>query len=171
MFWLYSGSLGFTCWIYFASVFSLMYCWVLIFALCPYKTWYIYVLYVLDDAWISEGSFMQTKHLCVLIYIWTKGEVGNVNWLKPSSKILLLIFRRWLLFCGSYFLFMLSVRHVFLFVHCWLVVTCWESADLFSLVCDVLLCFCQFPMWYPGSGVLLDCINSWSLPPFFLLFL
>ena len=27
-------------------------------------------LYVLgDDAWISLGSFMQTKHLCVLIHI------------------------------------------------------------------------------------------------------
>ena len=23
-----------------------------------------------------------------------------------------------------------------------------------------LLCFCHFPMWYPGSGVVLDCINS-----------
>ena len=27
-------------------------------------------------------------------------------------------------------------------------------------VCDVLLCFCHFPMWYPGSGVVLDCIDS-----------
>ena len=27
-------------------------------------------LYVLgDDAWISKGSFMQTKHLCVLIHM------------------------------------------------------------------------------------------------------
>ena len=25
------------------------------------------------------GSFMQTKHLCVLIYIWTKGEVDAVK--------------------------------------------------------------------------------------------
>ena len=34
-------------------------------------------LYVLgDDALISEGSFMQTKYLCVLIHISSKGEVG-----------------------------------------------------------------------------------------------
>ena len=34
-------------------------------------------LYVLgDDALISQGSFMQTKQLCVLIHIGTKGEVG-----------------------------------------------------------------------------------------------
>ena len=31
---------------------------------------------------------MQTKHLCVLIHIWTKGEVGApLNRFKPSSKI------------------------------------------------------------------------------------
>ena len=35
---------------------------------------------------------MQTKHPCVLIHIWTKGEVSAPwNWLKPSSKIVLLI--------------------------------------------------------------------------------
>ena len=34
---------------------------------------------------------MQTKPLCVLIHIWTKGEVGlQWNRFKPSSKILLL---------------------------------------------------------------------------------
>ena len=34
--------------------------------------------------------------------------------------------------------------------------------------CWCLLYFCYFPMWYPGSGVVLDCIVSWSLPPFLL---
>ena len=29
-----------------------------------------------------------------------------------------------------------------------------------SLVCDVFLCFCHFPVWCPGSGVVLDCIDS-----------
>ena len=28
------------------------------------------------------------------------------------------------------------------------------------LVCEVLLCFCYFPKWCPGSGVVLDCIDS-----------
>ena len=37
---------------------------------------------------------------------------------------------------------------------------CWEKADLLALVCGVKLCFCFFPMWYPGSGALLDCIDS-----------
>ena len=30
--------------------------------------------------------------------------------------------------------------------------------DLLTLVCDVKLRFCHFPMWYLGSGVVLDCI-------------
>ena len=28
---------------------------------------------------LSYGSFMQTKHLCVLIHIWIKGEVVAVK--------------------------------------------------------------------------------------------
>ena len=50
-------------------------------------------------------------------------------------------------------------------IHCCLVVTCWERVDLLALVGDV---YCYFHMWYPGSGVVLDCIVSRSLPPFLL---
>ena len=60
-----------------------------------------------------------------------------------------------------------SVSHAFASVHCCLVVTCWERADLLAFVGGVF-CICYFPIWYPGSGVLLDCIVSWSLPPFLL---
>ena len=51
------------------------------------------------------------------------------------------------------------VFHAFASVHCYVVVTCWEKAVLLILVCDVQLCFCHFPFWYPGSGVLLDCMD------------
>ena len=82
---------------------------------------------------------MQTKHLCVLIHIRTKGEVGApLNQFKPSSKIFLLTVPRLCFFCGSFMLFlscfvMLSCMSV---CYC-LAVTCWESADLLVLVCDV----------------------------------
>ena len=33
-------------------------------------------------------------------------------------------------------------------------------------MCDVFLCFCHFPIWCPGLGVVFDCIDSWSLPSF-----
>ena len=39
------------------------------------------------------------------------------------------------------------------------VVTCRERADLLALVCVVLLSL-SLSHWYPGSGVVLDCIDS-----------
>ena len=50
--------------------------------------------------------------------------------------------------------------HAFASVHCCLVVTCSERADVLALICLVYLCFCHFPMWYPVSGVVIDCIDS-----------
>ena len=41
-----------------------------------------------------------------------------------------------------------------------LLIACCERADLLALVCVVKLCFCYFPMWYSGSSVVLDCIDS-----------
>ena len=44
--------------------------------------------------------------------------------------------------------------HAFASVHCWLVVTCWEEADLLALVGDVYCSFVTFPcgilgqVWY-----------------------
>ena len=39
------------------------------------------------------------------------------------------------------------------------VVTCWERADLLALVC-VSAVSLSLSHWYPGSGVVLDCIDS-----------
>ena len=59
-------------------------------------------------------------------------------------------FPRWYFFCGSFVLFMSCVCHTFTSVHCCLVVTCWERADLLALVCDVYCVFVTFPcqVWY-----------------------
>ena len=66
---------------------------------------------------------MQTKHLCVLIPIWTKSEAGAPwNWFKPSSKIFLLTVPRRCFFCGSFMLFLscllLCFMHVCLLMPC-----------------------------------------------------
>ena len=51
-------------------------------------------------------------------------------------------------------LFMSCVFDAFASVHCYLVVTCWERADLLAVVCDVKLYFCHFQcgilgqVWY-----------------------
>ena len=57
--------------------------------------------------------------------------------------------------------FVSCVSHAFASVNCCLIVTCCERADLLALVGDVFFWyFCYFPMWYPESGVVLDCIVS-----------
>ena len=86
------------------------------------------------------------------------------NRFKSSRKILY-----WPFLGGtSFVLFLYFIWHAFASAHWCLVVTCWERADLLALVCGVKLCGCYFPFWYPGSGVVFDCIDSCYLPPFLL---
>ena len=49
--------------------------------------------------------------------------------------------------------FVSCVSHVFTSVHCCLLVTCWERADLLAFVGDVYFMFATFP-----CGVVLNCI-------------
>ena len=74
MFRLLSGPPGL---ISFAPVF----CFILMLSpyLCCISFLYLDFYVLGDDAWISLGSYMQTKHLCVLVHILTKGEVGAVK--------------------------------------------------------------------------------------------
>ena len=95
---------------------------------------------------------MQTKHLCVLIHIWTKGEVGAL-WSRflPSSKIFLLTVPRRCFFYRSFMLFLPGFCYAFvrLFIYAlwspagwgltsWLscVISNWEVVT-FPLVCLV----------------------------------
>ena len=58
-------------------------------------------------------------------------------------------------------LFMFPVCHAVLSVHCSLVVTCWEKAHLLALLYVMFSCgFLALSKWCPGSGVVLDCIDS-----------
>ena len=55
------------------------------------------------------------------------------------------------------YLCFVSVIHSVL---CSLVVTWGERAGLLALMCVMFSSvFCHFPMWCPGSGVVLDCID------------
>ena len=162
MFWLLSGPLGFTWWNSFAPFFSF---YVLSNPyVCFISSLYL-DLYVGDNAWISYEYFMQTKHLCVLIHIWTKDDFCAVKLIETLWLNILLTVPRLYFFCGS---FVINVLCLSCFRVCSLI-PCghllgkgWPLGSF----CDVSLCFCHFPMWYPGSCVVLDCIDSWSLPPF-----
>ena len=61
---------------------------------------------------------------------------------------------------------------VFVMISCLFIAALWSPAGRgltsWLLVCDVFLCFCHFTMWCPGSDVVLDCIDSGSLPSFLL---
>ena len=60
--------------------------------------------------------------------------------------------------------FVIYVTCLSCFLTCLFIAALWSPAGkgLTSglLVCEVFLCFCHFTMWCPGSGVVLDCINS-----------
>ena len=73
--------------------------------------------------------------------------------LSRSSKIIYTDRSKAVLFCGSFVFFVSCVSHVFTSVHCCLLVTCWERADLLAFVGDVYCMFATFP-----CGVVLNCI-------------
>ena len=71
-------------------------------------------------------------------------------------------------------LFMSCDCHAFASVHCYLVVTCWERADLLALVCDVYCGFVTFPcgilgqVWYLIVSIPDLCHLSYFYYPNFL---
>ena len=166
MLWLLSGPAEFTCWVSLALVFSCIYCWNLVFALSPF-----YILIYIFRRWCMDklGAFHATKHLCVLIHIWTKCEVVALwNQLKPSSKIFLLTVSRRYFFCGLFcgiYVLCLSCFCVCPLLTCghlkgdgWLLGSCFCCS----------LRFCYFPIRYPRTCVAPDSIDSWSLLSFLL---
>ena len=78
---LWSAPPGFNFWDSFCSTFQL---YALLYALF----YLLFMFYILgDDTSIKKGSFMLTKHLCVMIFITIKGDIGAVKY--PSSEFLI----------------------------------------------------------------------------------
>ena len=61
----------------------------------------------------DTGSFMRSKHLCVLILIWSKGEVGTVKHVKSLYDLFC-----WLFEGAASFVDILFIFHVF-FLFCY----------------------------------------------------
>ena len=61
------------------------------------------------------------------------------------------------------------VRHAFLSFHCSLVVTCWKWANLLALLYVMFSCVLSLSHVVSFLGVVLDCIDSLSLPSYLLL--
>ena len=92
-----------------------------------------------------------------------------LNRLKlPSKNILLTVPRRYF-FCGSFMFFLSCVCYAF--VRVCLYVPCGQLLGKGWPLGSRLWCLSvslSLSHWYPGSGVVLDCIHSWSLHPYLL---
>ena len=84
-----------------------------------------------------------TFFYCFNIYVFNKRN----DWYHKTSlshpvKIFLLTVPKRCFFCGSFLLFLFRVCrcHEFLSVHCSLLVTCWERADLLALLYVMFSC-------------------------------
>ena len=96
---------------------------------------------------------------CVCVPLCT----GSITW--HNIQGLLTVPRRYF-FCGSFLCYLCLV---FVMLSRLFNAVLWSSAGKGLTSCLwCLIVFCHFPMWYPRSGVVLDCIESWSLVPFFL---
>ena len=99
-----------------------------------------------------------------------KVSASYTFWQDFYINILLTVPRRYF-FCGSFMFCFLSCVY-YVFVRACLYVPCshllgkgWPlGSRLWCLTVSLSLSH-----WYPGSGVVLDCIDSWSLPTSFLL--
>ena len=109
------------------------------------------------------------------IYVsWSTSELrvrlAPLNWFKPSSKIF-----NWLFQGGTSFVDLLcfcSVLCLLCFVRVCLYVLCGHLLGKGCPLGSRLWCLTEslsLSHWYFGSGVVLDCIDSWSLRPYLLL--
>ena len=96
-------------------------------------------------------------------------RLAPLNWCKPSSKIFYWPFQG-----GTSFVDLLcfcSVLCLLCLCACLFIYALWSPAGkgltswLSFVVSTVSL---SLSHWYPGSGVVLDCIDSWSLHPYLL---
>ena len=87
----------------------------------------------------------------------TQTRCENLNVCDTLNDSKAMLFLR-ILFCCLYFMVVyLMLPCLF---PCSLLSTYLKRADLLALDCVVLSCFCHFPIWRPGSDVVLDCIDS-----------
>ena len=72
--------------------------------------------------------------------------------MRFTVKVFLLTVPRRCFFCGSFLLLVFGVCRVFLSIHCSLVVTCWERAELLDLLYVMFYCvFVTFPCGILGQ--------------------
>ena len=122
--------------------------------------WYVKGLSCKPNIYVSWS----TSELSVRL---ARHEIG----LSPPVKYFLLTVPRRCFFCGSFMLFRSCFCYACVFVCVCLSMPCVHLLERgwplgFRLWCLILKL--SLFHWYPGSGAVLDCIDSWSLPSFLL---
>ena len=134
--------------------------------------WCLFIVSLWSPAGKGLTSWLSCL-LCVVTFpnvslstseIWAR--LALWNWFKPSSKIFY-----WPFLGGTFVDHLCFLCLVFLMLLGLFIAALWSPAGkgLTSWLLLVMFIVFLFPMWYPGSGVVLDCIISWTLPTFLLL--
>ena len=90
-------------------------------------------------------------------------DLSKKSWFTDRSKAVLLLWILYVFFCLVFDMSLCAS------VYMCFVVTCWERADLLSLVCGVKLWVCHFPIGILGQlWYLIVSIPQWSLHPYLL---
>ena len=107
---------------------------------------------------------------CVLVHIKTRVRLVPWNWLKPFSEIFTdrskAVLLLWIFY---YFFFQSCVCYAYVPV-CLNVPCCHLPGKVWPIGSRMWCLTVSLTLSHPGSGVVLDCINSWSLHPYFLYF-
>ena len=158
-----SGPPGFTCWISFAPVFSF-------FTVESLSLLHLLVLswFICSGRWCIDTLLVFHANIYVS---WSTSELrvrlAPLNRFKPSSKIFYWPFQGSTSFKDLLCFFCLVfAMHLWASVYMCLVVTCWGKGWPFGSCLWCPTVSLSLSHWYPGSGVVLDCIDSWSLHPY-----
>ena len=129
----------------------------------------IFLKHVLgDDRSVIQGSFMWAKHILYLCGSTLEIRVSLV----PSNMflhpvIILLTVQGSASFEDSFFIYVSGLSYCLYSSLQPCSHLLWKGWPLGSLVCGVS-CVCHLPIYCSGSGVIFDCIDSWSFfSPYF----
>ena len=127
--------------------------------------------------WSPAGKGLTSLLACLLYFVnfpnlsWSKLRVrlAPLNRFKPSSKIFYWPFQGGTSFVDLFFFF--SILCLLCLCARLFICALWSPAGKDWTLCSRLWCpivSLSLSHWYPGSGVVLDCIDSWSLHPYIL---
>ena len=115
--------------------------------LSPYLCFFSFVSrFVFTRRWyINQFGIFHAKQTSICLDPHQKQWLGRYHGTSLSPPVTILTVPRRCFFCGPVLLFMFRVCPAVLFVHCSLMVTCWERANLLALLYVLSSCVLSLP--------------------------